>query len=335
MPAWGPISRPIRGCEMRSSLTEKLRIVFLGTAEFAVPTLRTLARGPDEVVAVVTRPDRPAGRGRRLRPSPVKQAAGELGLALLQPARVSAPEGVAKLRQLSPDLLFVVAFGEILREEALSVPERGAINLHASLLPRYRGAAPIPRALMAGEKETGVTLQWMARETDAGDIILQRAAAILPEEDAGSLAERLAALGAEAAVTAIELVRAGTAPSLSQDEEEITYAPPIRREELVIDWGRTAASMANHIRALSPLPGARTTHNGRLLKILAAGEAKSDPGERGIPGEVMEVTKSGFLVQTGSGGLLVLRVQPEGRRTMSASDYTKGYRLRRGDRLGN
>ena len=320
---------------MRSSLTEKLRIVFLGTAEFAVPTLRALARGPDVVVTVVTRPDRPAGRGRKLRPSPVKQAAEELGLAILQPERVSADEGVATLRELSPDLLFVVAFGEILREQALSVPARGAVNLHASLLPRYRGAAPIQRALMAGEKETGVTVQWMARETDAGDIILQRAAAISPEEDAGSLAERLAALGAEAAVAAIELLRAGTAPRLRQDEEEITYAPPIRREELVINWGRPAASIADHVRALSPLPGARTTHDGRLLKVLAAGEAKREPGEKGIPGEVLELTRSGFLVQAGSGGVSVLRVQPEGRRTMSASDYAKGYRLRRGDRLGN
>lgn len=320
---------------MRASSAEKLRIVFLGTARFAVPTLRTLARGPDEVIAVVTRPDRPAGRGRKLRASPVKQAAEELELTILQPERVSGEEGVAELRQLSPDLLFVAAFGEILREEALGAPAWGAVNLHASLLPRYRGAAPVQRALMAGEKETGVTVQWMAREMDAGDIILQRATAISPEEDAGSLTDRLAQLGAEAAAAAMELVRAGTAPRLPQDEAKITQAPPLRREELAIQWGRPAVSVVNHVRALSPLPGARTIHNGRLLKVLVAAQAKRAPGERGIPGEVLELSKDGFLVQAGSGGMLVLRVQPEGRRTMSASDYAKGYRLRRGDRLGN
>lgn len=318
-----------------SSPTAKLRIVFLGTAEFAVPTLQALARGPEEVAAVVTRPDRPAGRGRRLRASAVKQAARELGLAVLQPDRVSAQEGVAKLRELSPDVLFVVAFGEILQEEALRLPSLGAVNLHASLLPRYRGAAPIQRALMAGEKETGVTVQWMARETDAGDIILQRAVSVSPEEDAGSLQQRLSVLGAEVATAALGLLRAGKAPRVRQDEEQVTYAPPLRREELIIDWARPAVGVTNHIRALSPLPGARTTRNGRLLKVLAAREAKKAPGERGIPGEVMELAKSGFLVRAGEGGVLVLRLQPEGRRVMSASDYLEGYRLRCGDRLGN
>jgi methionyl-tRNA formyltransferase len=311
-----------------------LRTAFLGTAEFAVPALRLLARGPSEIVAVFTRPDRPAGRGRRLRASPVKLAAQELGLPLFQPERLSAGEGLEALRATSPDLIFVAAFGEVLSEEALSVPRLGAMNLHASLLPQYRGAAPIQRALMAGEAETGVTVQWMAAELDAGDIILQRRAAIGPEDDFGALHDRLAALGAEAAAESIDLVRAGTAPRTAQTHGKATYAPSIRREELVIEWGRPAAALVNLIRALSPRPGARTSRAGELLKVLAAHEGRKAAAGAGLPGVVMEVTSEGFWVAAGDGRLQVERVQPAGRKVMAAGDYVKGYRLERGERLG-
>jgi len=313
---------------------EGLRIVLAATAEFAVPTLKALAVGQDGIAAVFTRPDRPAGRGRRLRASPVKAAAQALGLAVLQPERVSEGEGLEQLRELSPDLMLVVAFGEILRAEALAVPRIGAVNLHASLLPRYRGAAPIQRALMAGEGETGVTVQWMAEELDAGDAIVARALTIGAEEDFGSLHDRLAALGREAAVEAVDLLRRGKAPRLPQIEREATYAPSIRREELVMDWGRSAVELERMVRAFSPRPGARTTRGGKLLKVLAARADKKAGGGGGIPGTIVEAIPDGFSVEAGSGRLLVLRVQPAGRTPMSAGDYVKGYHLASGERLG-
>lgn len=319
---------------MASPSEPSLRIAFLGTAAFAVPTLHALSAGPDEVVAVFTRPDRPAGRRRRLRASPVKQAAEKLGLPVHQPERVSEGEGLRELRQLGPDLLFVAAFGEILTEEAVSAARVGAVNLHASLLPKYRGAAPIQRAIMAGERRTGVTVQWMAPELDAGEVILQRAVEIGEEEDFGSLHERLAALGAETALEACELIRRDAAPRIPQEADEATYAPPIRREELVIDWKRPAVELARLVRALSPQPGARTTRKGSLLKVLAARAGKKEPSGKGVAGRVMEWGDGGIWVVTGQGRLLVLRVQPAGRRMMSAADYMKGYHLERGERLG-
>ena len=319
---------------------EPLCIAFLGTADFAVPTLRALAAGPDDIVGVFTMPDRPAGRGRRLRASPVKVAAQELGLTVFQPERVSEADGLGILRELAPALLVVVAFGEVVSAEVLSVPTLGAVNLHASLLPRYRGAAPIQRALMAGATETGVTVQWMIEELDAGDIILQRAAAIEAEESFGSLHDRLAALGAEAAREGVALVRSmhrlreGRAPRRPQVHEEASHAPSIRRDELVVDWTKSAATVVNLVRAFSPRPGARTTHKRGLLKVLAAREGKNLVGERGIPGQIMELSDEGLVVAAGRGSVLVLRVQAAGGKAMSAADYLKGHSLRPGEQLG-
>jgi methionyl-tRNA formyltransferase len=337
----------------------------MGTAPFAVPALQALGRGPDQVVGVVTRPDARAGRGRTLRASPVKVAAGQLGLPVFQPARVSSEEGAAVLSGLAPDVLLVAAFGELLRQEVLVIPRIGSVNLHASLLPRYRGAAPIQRAILAGERETGVTAQWMTLALDAGDVILQRSLAIGTEEDFGSLHERLAAAAAEVALQALALVRTGSAPRIPQSAEGVSYAPPIRREELVLDWQQPADELARAVRAFSPRPGARTTRAGSMLKVLAArsvgrvcaprmpaapqpsatishpelsreaarsGQNGTEP--RGMPGRIVESTKEGFGVAAGRGVLWALRVQPEGRGVMSAADYVKGYRLSVGERLG-
>lgn len=313
---------------------EPLTVAFLGTADFAVPTVRALAAGPDDIVGVFTRPDRPAGRGRRLRASPVKVAAQELGLTVFQPERVSEADGLGILRELAPALLVAVAFGEVVSAEVLSVPALGAVNVHASLLPRYRGAAPIQRALMAGETETGVTVQWMIEEVDAGDIILQRATAVEAEENFGSLHDRLAALGAEAACEGIALVREGRAPRKPQVHEEASCAPSIRRDELVVDWTKSAATVVNLVRALSPRPGARTTHKQRLLKVLAAREGKNLVGERGTPGQIVELSDEGLVVAAGRGSVLVVRVQAAGGKAMSVADYLKGHRLRPGEQLG-
>lgn len=311
-----------------------LRIVFLGTSAFAIPSLRAVAAGPDEVAAIFTRPDRPAGRGRRLRATPVKEAGEELGLPVHQPERVSAGRGLERLRSLGPDVLLVAAFGEILKEEALSVPRLGPVNLHASLLPKYRGAAPIQRALLAGEEETGVTAQWMARGLDTGDIILQRELPIGSEEGFGSLHDRLADLAAQVAQETLELISAGRAPHLPQDDAAATYAPPIQREELLINWALPAEQVGNTIRAFSPRPGARTFYQGKLLKVLAACPVKKWEAGRGQPGEIVEFSHEGLRVQTGSDSLLILQVQPEGRTPMSAGDYALGYRLQRGHILG-
>jgi methionyl-tRNA formyltransferase len=306
----------------------------MGTADFAVPTLRALAEAGEEIAAVFTRPDRPAGRGRRLRPPPVKQAAEATGLRVYQPQRVSAGEGLRLLRSVAPDLVVVVAFGEILGEAALSTPRLGAINTHASLLPRYRGAAPIQRALLAGERATGVTVQWMSADMDAGDILLQREVAIADEEDFGSLHDRLAALGAEATVESVALIRRGMAPRVPQDHEQATCAPAIQRQDLLVDWTRPAEEVARLVRAFSPGPGARTTRDGDILKVLAAQAGKNAARSGGIPGEIMELTCEGFWVATGDGRVLVTCVQPAGRKAMSAADYLKGHRLPEGERLG-
>ena len=320
-------------------MPSRLRIAFLGTAQFAVPTLRALAQSRHQIVAVVTRPDRPAGRGRRPRPSPVKLAAQEFGLAVLQPERTGEDPGLGPLRELSPDMLFVAAFGEILTEEALSVPRMGAVNLHASLLPKHRGAAPIQRAILGGDEETGVTVQWMALALDAGDILLQHSLPIGPEEGYGSLHDRLADLGAQASLEAVDLLGRGAAPRLPQPADGISYAPPVRREELTIDWRQEAEHIARAVRAFSPSPGARTTRKGRLLKLLlarhqAASATESAGEDTGTPGAIVELTKEGFWVKAGKGQVLALTVQPEARGVMSAADYVKGYRLSVGERLG-
>lgn len=315
-------------------MSASLRIAFLGTADFAVPTLSALSGTEHAIVGVFTRPDRPAGRGRHLRPPPVKVAAEGLGLPVHQPPRVSLGEGLAHLRDLAPDLIVTIAYGEILRDEVLSLPPRGAVNIHASLLPSYRGAAPIQWALLRGETVTGVTAQWMARELDAGDIILQRSLAIGPEEDFGSLHGRLARLAAEVAMETVALIVRDEAPRTPQNAAEATFAPPITREDLVIDWRAPAAALAARIRAFSPSPGARTTHEERSLKVLAARLVKREPPQRGVPGEVVETGREGFMVAVGEDGLLVLRVQPEGRKPMSGADYVLGYHVRRGQVLG-
>jgi len=321
----------------------RLRIVILATAQFAVPALEALAQDGDDIAAIITRPDRPAGRGRRLRPPPVKDAAQRLGLPVFQPERVSGPEGIELLRNLAPDLLLVAAFGEILSEDVLAVTPLGSINLHASLLPLYRGAAPIQRAILAGERETGVTVQWMAREMDAGDVILRRSLTIGEDENLGSLHDRLAALGADAALDALDLIRQGEAPREPQDHSAATYAPSIKPDELLIDWRKPAAQIARQVRAFSPLPGARTARGSELLKILAAREA-SVPADEGVPaaaaessakpGRVAEVTSEGFSVEAAEGRLRVLRVQPAGGKPMPAAAYATGHRVARGEVLG-
>ncbi len=308
-----------------------MRLVFMGTPDFAVPSLTALLQSSHSVAAVVTQPDRPRGRGKKLQPPPVKEAALAAGLPVMQPAAMKDPVFLNWLRQWQPEVIAVVAFGRILPGEILTLPRRGCINLHASLLPRYRGAAPIHRAVINGEQETGVTTMWIAPQLDAGDIILQEKLAIEPEAATGTIHDRLAALGAALLVHTLDLVAEGRAPRRPQEEALVTYAPPLRPEEERIDWGQPAANIYNLIRGLNPWPGAYTRRSGERLKIYAARIV--DTASTGTPGRVVDLTAEGFIVQTGKGRLLITTVQPQGKRTMPAGAYQRGYPLTIGEVL--
>jgi methionyl-tRNA formyltransferase len=309
-----------------------MRIVFLGADAFAVPSLEAIGAHGRDICAVVTQPDRPAGRGRKIRPTPVKLKAKEMGLSLLDPEKVSARESVLRIASLRPDILIVVAYGQILSAELLGVPALGGINLHASLLPGFRGPAPIARALLEGATETGVTTLWMSERVDAGDIILQRRAPILDDDTEGSLTSRLARDGAQLLLDTLSLVEQGRAPRRAQDDAEATWAPKLKKRELEIDWTWPAHRIANLVRAASPFPGCYTYHQGKRLKIwrTAALEVEDDKE----PGTVTRLAAEGFTVQAGEGELLVVEVQPESGRRMTGSAYAHGHRLTTGERLG-
>jgi methionyl-tRNA formyltransferase len=305
------------------------RIVFMGTPDFAVPSLEALVRGRRNVVCVVTAPDRPAGRGLRLRPSPVSTAARAAGIDVLQPETLSDPSFQGALRAARPDIIAVVAF-RILPVPVIEIPSLGAFNLHASLLPKYRGAAPIPHALMNGESETGVTTFFLERTVDTGAVILQRRVCIEPEDDAGTLHDRLAAVGAEAVAETVRLIAAGTAPRIPQDASLATPAPKIFREQCRIDWNRPAARVVNQIRGLSPHPGAFTTHGGKEIHVYRAAPVER-PGAL-TPGEV-RIEAGDMIVGAGEGAVRLLDLQQEGKRRMGAVEFLRGYRLNDGDRL--
>lgn len=308
-----------------------VRVVFLGTPEFAVPSLRALLERT-EVLAVITQPDRPRGRGRQVAAPPVAAIARARGLRLLQPARLRTPETIETLRALAPDVHVTVAYGKIIPREVLEIPRLGSINLHPSLLPRYRGAAPIVAAVLNGDTETGVTILYQTMELDAGDIILQRRAAIAPDDSARTLEARLAAIGADALLEALELLAAGRAPRIPQDHSAATYVGKLEKEHGRVDWTKPAPELVNLVRAMDPWPSAYTTHRGRLLKVW---KAAAEPSAGAAPGTVLASPPGrGILVAAGQGALRMIEVQPEGRRRMSADEYARGARLAPGERLG-
>jgi methionyl-tRNA formyltransferase len=309
-----------------------MRVVFCGTPDFALPSLRSLLASHHQVVGVVTQPDKPKGRQRRFSASPVKELAVSEGLEVQQPASLKDEEFLSWLRQRSPDALVVVAFGKILPPVVLELPPYGCINLHASLLPRYRGAAPIHRALIAGEKETGVTTMFMVPELDAGDVILQQKVAIGPRETAGELHERLAVLGAELLVETLDLLEQGKAPRFPQDETLATYAPPLGPEDERIVWSDPAEAVFNRVRGLNPWPGAYSVWRGKRLKIwwVEPKEKATIPDPR--PGRIVAVDSDGIEVTCGGGQAVVLKqVQPEGKNPMAVSEFIRGYRPRLGE----
>jgi methionyl-tRNA formyltransferase len=305
-----------------------MRIVFMGTPDFAVPSLERLVQSGYAPVAVVTGPDRPRGRGQKLTPTPVKETAQRLGLEpILQPESMKDPEFAQAVAALRPDVIVVVAF-RILPPAVFTQARMGAFNLHGSLLPRYRGAAPLNRALLAGETETGVTTFFLKERVDTGNIIQMRSLPIGPDETAGELHDRMKELGAEVVVETVRLIEAGKAEARAQDDSLATPAPKIRKEECPIPWQKPAAEVHNHVRGLSPHPGASTTHGDVVLKLY-----RTRPSEGvGAPGTVLQSDER-LVVACGEGAVEVLDLQQEGRRRLDAASFLRGYHLEPGERL--
>lgn len=308
-----------------------MKILFMGTPEFAIPSLEKLIGSHHQVLAVVTGPDKPVGRGLKLSPTPVKKIAQRHGIPVLTPEKLSDELFITALRQIPADLYVVVAF-RILPTAVFTIPSQGAINLHASLLPKYRGAAPINWAIINGENETGVTTFFIEQQVDAGNWILQRRVPIAPDETAGELHDRLSLIGADLLLETVDLIETGRAPRHPQ-QGEITRAPKITREICHIDWQKDSIAIYNLIRGLSPLPRAFTYYQDQELKICRAHVVSHDSICSGIPGQIIEIHKEAILVATGRGVLAISELQPENKRRMSAAEYLRGHRMIIGDLL--
>jgi methionyl-tRNA formyltransferase len=312
---------------------QKPRILFMGTPTFAVPALEGLVKGGWPVIAVVTQPDRPRGRGRTPAPPPVKITAEGLNLPVLQPEKVRHPDFLETFRKLAPDLVIVAAFGQILPAEIIHGPKQGGINIHASLLPKYRGAAPINRAIMAGEEKTGVTIMQIEEGVDSGAILLQEETPIGPEENFGDLYDRLAIMGADLLRMALAMLLSGTLLPRPQDHSLATIAPKIGREEGRIDWSRDARQIVSLIRGLSPVPCAYTSLGGKQLQIFAAA-AEPAGAVAEAPGTVIGEAAGALRVAAGNGYVLLKEVQAEGKKRMTVHDFLRGCRIAPGQILG-
>jgi len=308
-----------------------VRVVFMGSGRFAVPSLEALLDAGHELLAVVTQPDRGRGRGRRLAAPPVKPAAVERGLLVLQPGRVREPGTLALLQGLGAELHVVVAFGQILPASVLAIPRRGTINVHASLLPRYRGAAPIAWAIVNGETETGVTTMLLDEGMDTGPTLLSRRTPIGPEETAVALEQRLARMGAQLLLETLERLARGSLTPTPQDPAQASYAPLLKKEDGRVRWAEPAAAIERKIRGFQPWPGATTVFDGRSLKLL---KARVEPDAAGEPGKLLASDDAGLVVACGdSSGLRLLEVQTESRSSMPAAAFAAGARIRPGQQF--
>jgi len=307
-------------------------VVFFGTPQFAVPTLRRLLDSPYSVAGVITQPDRPRGRGQKITHAPVKALALERGIPVYQPDRLKPPEVADTLRAWHPDLGVVAAYGRIIPEHLLTIPRFGMINVHASLLPKYRGAAPVHRAVMSGDEHTGVTIMRVVKELDAGGMFAKVTRPIRPDETSDVVETALADMGAELLVTVVDQLASGTAREELQDETQATYAPRLTKEEGLIDWTQGASAIHNRVRGLYPWPHAYTFFNGMRLIVLRSAVATRTAGaSAGSPGTILGTTSEGIHVATGDGELALLEVQPEGRRAMLVHDFLLGHRLTPGE----
>ncbi len=312
-----------------------MRVVFMGTPAFAARVLETLLESGHTVCAVVTQPDRPKGRSKKLVPSPVKQIAISAEVPVLQPDRASDPEFVGRLSELAPDVIAVAAYGEILKKTVLDVPNRACVNVHASLLPAYRGASPVPAAIAAGETVTGLTVQLMDEGMDTGDILLQRRIDIKPDETAGELLDRMAPTGGAMLVETLNGLATGTISPVPQNNDEATYCSLIRKSDGEINWSRTVQDIHNHVRAMNPWPVAFTDLHGRRIRVWRTRIGSSADLENVSPGTIVRVEKDRIDVAAGSGGTIsLIEVQAAGGRPMDAYSFAIGHRLAKGDRFG-
>ncbi len=311
-----------------------MRVLFWGTPDFATPALRALLGEGHDIVGVVTQPDAPDARHRKsLIPPPVKRAAEEEGVPVLQPERPRGDDFIRQLRALEPEIAVVVAYGHVLPENVIALPPNGTFNIHASLLPRWRGAAPIQAAILAGDAETGITIMRVVRQLDAGPVLLRLGTPIPDDETYGELQLRLAELGALAIVEALALLEVGEAREEPQDDAAATYAPKIQREMARVDWSQSAMQISRVMRAFDPRPGAFTTAGGVELKLFGARVVHGR--HTGIePGTVVEIDESGMLVACGEGAVRIGYVFPAGRRRVAALDWHQGRGIAVGDRLG-
>ena len=309
-----------------------MKIVFMGTPDFAVPVLKALVKAGHTVPLVITQPDKPRGRSGKLSPTPVKEAAGELGIEVYAPERLRKSDAAQMLRELHPDLIVVSAYGQIIPPEILKIPKYCCVNTHASLLPKYRGAAPIQHAILDGEAVTGVTIMRMDEGLDTGDIIARSEVQILPEETGGSLFDKLSDEAARLLIQTIPDIADGTAEYEKQPGESPTpYASMISREMGRLDFSRPAEELERRIRALDPQPGAYTGLDGKTFKIW---KAVTRPGDSGAaPGTVLSADKTGICIACGSGSLAVMEVQLQGKKRMSADAFLRGYPLMAGEML--
>ena len=307
-----------------------LRLVFFGTPEFAVPTLAALRHSRHAVVGVVTRPDRARGRGQRISETPVKERAVAAGIPVLQPERLNAPEFLAALKDLAADLGVVAAYGKLLSETILALPRLGLINVHASLLPRYRGAAPVHRAIIEGDPETGVTIMRMVKALDAGPMLATARRVIDPNETSEDLERALSTLGAPLLAETVDALSAGPVPEVPQDDSAATYAHRITREDGITDWTRPAGAVHNLIRGLHPWPHAFTFHRGQRLILL---RSEKTPGIVSVPGTIVEASGDRLHVAAGTGVVAITELQAESRRPMTAREFLAGHRMAPGDLL--
>nr|WP_245742287.1 methionyl-tRNA formyltransferase [Fontibacillus panacisegetis] len=311
----------------------QVNIVFMGTPDFAVPSLESLIKEGYNVVGVVTQPDRPQGRKKILTPTPVKEAALKYGLPVLQPQRMRSPEAVEELAALSPDLIVTAAYGQILPAAVLEMPQYGCLNVHGSLLPKYRGGAPIQRSIINGEKETGITLMYMAEGLDTGDMIAKSVVPIEDKDTSGTIFEKLSIAGAKLLIEQLPRVLDGTADRIPQNDEESTYARNLSREDERIDWSASSREVFNRVRGLVPFSGGFTLWNEEVFKIWEIAKPTqagvgSSSGE--VPGTVLHLSGDGIEVKTGDGSVLLTRVQPAGKKTMETSEFIRGGLMKKG-----
>ncbi|MCM3386700.1 methionyl-tRNA formyltransferase [Ureibacillus chungkukjangi] len=298
-------------------------VVFMGTPDFSVPILRMIQEEGYEILAVVTQPDRPVGRKRVLTPPPVKAEALRLGLPVIQPEKLRNSEELLEIINLKPDIVITAAFGQILPKSLLDAPPLGCINVHASLLPKYRGGAPIHQAIIDGEEKTGVTIMYMAEKLDAGDIITQRAISIEDEDNTGTMFEKLSVVGRELLKETLPIIIEGKNERIPQDEEKVTFAHNISREQERVDWSNGARNVFNQVRGLTPWPTAYTTFQGENVKLWSVKEGDSVTTH--TPGQVVKIENDSFEVATGDGkSIVIYELQPAGKKRMTAQDYLRG-----------